>query len=164
MVPGVETQYSRKVLESIKVILMRTPSKRGYIVSTDHLLQPGKTFNGGTRLYSSELLTKDDRWKTTNPRQTLRQEVALHKLTAGTYCHRKHAHMSLNMGKSNWCTHEALTPMCSSLLCRKALCSLPNRNVDTISATKHFTYILTCLKKYAREMVSQNMREWPTNV
>jgi hypothetical protein len=54
---GVETKHTGNILDVIKVILMRTPSNRGYGVSIGCFLYPGKASSGRVGLLTVELLT-----------------------------------------------------------------------------------------------------------
>jgi hypothetical protein len=60
---SVGTYCSGNMLESMKVILMRSPRRRRDGVSTVHLLLPGKASRGRNRLSSIDLLAKGAPWK-----------------------------------------------------------------------------------------------------
>lgn len=97
--------------ESMRVTLMRTPSNRGYGVSTDHLLSKGKASSRGSRLHSIELLAKGIPWKfPNNPGYTLRQKGLSENCQQGV----SRATPIQLMKKSNWCLHEP-SPLHSSL-------------------------------------------------
>lgn len=55
---GDKTYYHGKYLESMKVILTRTPSNGGICMLTGHLMSPCEASIGGTRLHLIELLGK----------------------------------------------------------------------------------------------------------
>ena len=144
----VETQQSENFMKSVKVILMMTASNGEYGISSEHLLQPGKTSRGGTRLHQIALSakgvhgnpqttcanakTKDYSLKTDRRTQLLR--------TASTY-------NSLKMEKSSQCLHETFITIFQFLWCeKKTLYGVTKENVKGNTVARPLTYYLSCIE------------------
>lgn len=110
---------------------MRTPRNGEYRASTGHLLQLGKASNGETRFHLIELLAKKALWKSPQTTQPVANtKDCSPKMYRGPYFWGQHPHNSLNMEKSNWCLHGALTPH-SSLLVRECTLQATKRKLWT---------------------------------
>lgn len=84
-----ETQivlHALNFLECMKVILIRSSSNEGGSVSPEYLLSLGKALNIKNGLHSIDLVAKGVLCICPKqPRQLLREMVALHKLTLGPH-------------------------------------------------------------------------------
>lgn len=106
---GVESQYSREFLESMKVILIRTPRKGGFGVSTGHLLQSDRQLVMEFGPIQSSCWPRGSSGNLQTTQADVKTKDCSLKTGSGISLTRATTHNSWNTEKSSWCQHEAFT-------------------------------------------------------